>query len=584
MRTWSLRIDPLTGEEYCEVYLRGAQLLNDVLLNKGSSFTEEERNALGLQGLLKPAVSTLPMQVERTLENYAKKHTDLERYLQLSALLDRNETLFYRVLCDHLEEMLPVVYTPTVGEACLTMSHITRRYRGVTLTEQNIGQINQIFASLGRPETSLIVVTDGERILGLGDLGSDGMGIPVGKINLYVAAAGIHPACCLPVCLDVGTSCERLLDDPLYMGVRHPRLTGQAYDDFVERFVLGVQRSFPNALVQWEDFAKHTAFPLLERYRERVLSFDDDIQGTGATALAALLTARRIKGRALKDERFVIVGMGQAGVGVAQNIATVLREEGCSAEEVRARIFAIDLPGLLLEDTPGLEAPQLPYAQRRGVVGTWKLQAPGRIGLLDVVRNGGATVLIGVTAQSGLFGPEVLAALARNAERPVVMALSNPTSKSECTPLEVVRATDGKGLVATGSPFPRVEWAGRVFHASQCNNLYVFPGMGLGALVAKTPRITDGMFLAASKELARLVTAEQEASGLLLPEMQRIREVSAHVAWAVARQARDEGLGRRLGDDELMALVRRAQWDPHYYPYRSGRWTGEPTVTPAFLL
>ncbi|HEY3451430.1 MAG TPA: NAD-dependent malic enzyme [Myxococcales bacterium] len=574
MKTWSLRTDPLTGEQFYEVYLRGGALLSDVLLNKGSAFTVEERNAFELQGLLRPATNTMEQQVARVMENYERKHADLERYIHLTSLLDRNETLFYRVLTDHLKEMLPIVYTPTVGEACLSMSHITRNYRGVTLDPSNIGQIDQIFQSLGRPEISLIVVTDGERILGLGDLGSDGMGIPVGKINLYVAAGGIHPGVCLPVCLDVGTNCERLQKDPLYLGVKQPRLTGQAYYDFVERFVLGVKRNFPNALLQWEDFAKHTAFTLLERYRERILSFDDDIEGTGATALSALLTASRIKKRPFKDERFVIVGMGQAGTGIARNIATVLREEGCGEEEVRARIFSIDMPGLLLEDTPGLEGPQQPFAQRRAAIAGWKLESPGRIGLMDVVKNGGATVLIGVTAKANLFNTEILTALAKNSERPVVMALSNPTSKSECTPMDVVRATDGKGLIATGSPFPRSEWNGRTFASSQCNNLYVFPGMGLGALVAKSLKITDRMFLAASKELSRLVSSEHEALGLLLPDMDDIREVSARVALAVARQARDDGLGRRLSDDELYAQIKRAQWKPAYTQYRPGPVAG----------
>jgi malate dehydrogenase (oxaloacetate-decarboxylating) len=570
MRSWSLRIDPLTGEQYYEVALRGSQLLTDVVLNKGSAFTEEERAAFELDGLLRPAVNTLAQQVERVMENYRRKQTDLDRYIHLTSLLDRNETLFYRLLVDHLEEMLPIVYTPTVGDACLAMSHIHRRYRGVTLDESNIGRIDAIFQSLGRPEISLIVVTDGERILGLGDLGSDGMGIPVGKINLYVAAAGIHPGCCLPVCLDVGTNTERLQEDPLYLGVRKPRLTGQAYFDFVERFVLGVKRNFPNALLQWEDFAKHTAFTLLERYRERILSFDDDIEGTGATGLAALLTASRIKKRPFKDERFAIVGMGQAGVGIARNIATVLREEGLSPDEARRRIYAIDVPGLLLEDAPGLEEPQRPFAQRRDAVAGWKPESPGRIGLMDAVRSGGATVLVGLTARAGLFSQEILKALARNAERPMVMALSNPTSRSECTPEDVVRATDGRGLVACGSPFPKVEWAGRSLCTSQCNNLYIFPGMGLGALVARSPRITDRMFLAASRELSAQVKPDQEASGLLLPGMDDIREVSARVAFAVARQSRDDGLGRRLADDELMAQIRQAQWTPHYYAYRPG--------------
>jgi malate dehydrogenase (oxaloacetate-decarboxylating) len=570
MKTFAFKIDALTGEEFLEVYIRGRQLLNDPLLNKGSGFTREERLAFGLEGYLRSGYSSMEVQVERTLEAYRRKPDAMERYIFLNSLLDRSEPLFYRLLRDNLTEMVPIVYTPTVGQACLELSHIQRRFRGVYVSPENIDRIDQIFQSLSRPHVSLIVVTDGERILGLGDLGSDGMGIPVGKVSLYVAAGGLHPAVCLPVCLDIGTNNERLLADPLYLGYRHRRLEGEAYEEIVERFVLGVKRSFPDALLQWEDFAKNKALRILERYRERILSFNDDIQGTGAAALAALMTAMRIKEAAFHEQRFVVVGMGQAGSGICYMIRTMLRQGGLSEEEARRRLFALDVQGLLLEDDPALERQQEMYAQPRAAVEGWRLQSPSGVGLFDVVRNAKPTVLIGVTAQRGLFSAEILEEVARNTSRPVVMALSNPTSRTECTPEELARATNGRGLLATGSPFPPLEWNGRTIKTSQGNNLFIFPGVGLGALVSKASKVTDGMFLAATRAVSGMVTPAEEEQGLLLPDMEAIREVSARVATAVAIEARDAGLGRLLPDSELEGVVRRAQWEPRFSPYRPG--------------
>ena len=360
MKTFGFKIDPLTGEDYYEVYIRGRQLLSDSLLNKASAFKKEERLSLGLDGMLRSGVSKLDSQTDRAYEAYQRKTEDLERYIYLAGLQDRNETLFYRLLLEHLEEMVPIVYTPTVGQACMQMSHIQRRYRGIFITPNNIANIDQIFQGLSQPQVNLIVVTDGERILGLGDLGSDGMGISVGKVSLYVAIGGVHPAVCLPVCLDVGTNNPRLLEDPLYLGIRRPRLRGADYEELVEKFILGVKRNFPSALLQWEDFAKQTAFTNLDRYRERILSFNDDIQGTGATALSALMTAMRIKQTRFQDERYVIVGMGQAGTGIAQGIRAMLKEEGLSDEEARKHLFAVDMQGLLIEGDPLLEGPQEP--------------------------------------------------------------------------------------------------------------------------------------------------------------------------------------------------------------------------------
>ena len=396
------------------------------------------------------------------------------------------------------------------------------------------------------------------------------MGIPVGKVSLYVAAGGVHPAVCLPVCLDVGTNNPSLLDDPMYLGVRQERLRGAAYEEFIEKFVLGVRRNFPDCLLQWEDFAKQNAFKNLARYRERVLSFNDDIQGTGATALSALMTAMRIKKSRFSDERYLVVGMGQAGTGIAMNIRKMMLREGLSDDEARRRIFAIDLQGLLVDDDPLLEGPQEPLAQRRAAVEGWKLDHPGKITMADVLRNGSPTVLIGVTAQAGLFGPAILDAVAKTTPRPIVMALSNPTSRSECFPEDVWKATGGRGLVATGSPFKTMQWEGRTLQASQCNNMYVFPGLGLGSLVCKATRVTDEMIFAASRTISEMVTPEQEERGLLLPEMKDIREVARKVAIAVGIAARDAGLGRLLEDEEIAAIIDKAQWKPRYPPYRPG--------------
>jgi malate dehydrogenase (oxaloacetate-decarboxylating) len=571
MRNFSVKIDPLRNEEYLEVYLRGQQIVNDPYLNKSMAFTDEERISLNIIGMLRYEVSNIERQSQLCYEAYSKKDNDIEKYIYLQGLLNRNETLFYKVLLDHLNEMLPIVYTPTVGQACLEMSHITRRFRGAFINPKNIFAINQIFQNIGTDEVNLIVVTDGERILGLGDLGSDGMGIPIGKVNLYVSAGGIHPTTCLPVMLDVGTNNERLLNDPMYLGYKHKRYTGQEYDEFIEKFVLGVKRNFPNALLQWEDFAKHKAFMLLDRYRERILSFDDDIQGTGAVALSALITAMKIKHSSFKNEKFVVVGMGQAGSGIALNIRSMMLEEGLSEEEASERIFAIEHFGLITEDIPDLEDQMKIFAQKRSNLQGWKLDNENKITLKDTIRNSGATVLIGVTAKAGLFDSDILTMMCNNTEKPVIFALSNPTAKSECTPTQVNEITKGKGLMAFGSPFKSEKSQYGEYHYSMCNNMYIFPGIGLGALISKTLKITDSMFLKASKELSELVTEEQRNKGLLLPPLDDIRYVSFRVAKALAIEARDSGLGRIDSDEQLALDIKKAQWFPHYLPYRPGR-------------
>ncbi len=568
MKIFDFKLDPITGEEYYDVYLSGRQLHSSHILNKGSSFTKQERIDFNLAGCLPWGYEDLDAQVSRALEMYKRKEDDLERYIFLMELQNRNITVFYRLILDNLAEMVPIVYTPTVGMACMQLSHIQRRSRGIYIHPDNIGLIDKILQNVTYPEVRLIVVTDGERILGLGDLGADGMGISLGKVALYVAAGCLHPAVCLPMCLDVGTNNERLLNDPLYLGWRHPRLQGDAYYDFVEQFVVAIRRNYPKALLQWEDFAKHHAFELLSRYRERILSFNDDIQGTGATGLAALMTAARIKGVAMRDMRYAIVGMGEAGSGISDNIKAAMVAEGLSEHEAKLRIFALDKQGLLLEDDPSLEHQQRPYALPRSVTDGWKLERPNEIGLMDVLTNAKPNVLVGVTARPGLFDERVLAQMAKNDDRPVIMPLSNPTSKAECTPEQVSRATGGRFLMATGSPFDPVEGAFGLQSIAQCNNLFIFPGVGLGAIISGSPKITDAMFAAGAQALSKMVTKEQMDQGYLLPKMEDIREASAQVAMAVVRTARDTGLGRILDDEAIEQMVRRAQWTPRFYPYR----------------
>jgi malate dehydrogenase (oxaloacetate-decarboxylating) len=572
MKRFEMRVDPLTQEVYYEVPAKGYGLMRDPLLNKGSAFPFQERTEFQLTGLLTNSIGTLEEQLERAYENFSSKRTDLGKYIALESLLDRNETLFYALLMRHLEEMLPIVYTPTVGQACVELSHIMRQFRGVYITAENVVAVESILESVGLPNISLIVVTDGERILGLGDLGANGMGIPIGKLALYIAAAGIHPASTLPICLDIGTNNQNLLDDPLYLGVRKPRLTGDEYYSTVERFVQGVRRVFPRALLQWEDFGKQHAFTLLDRYRDRLPCFNDDIQGTGATAAAALSTAKRITGRQVSHERVAILGFGQAGSGVANAICTMMHEEeGIPLAEARQRIYALDLPGLLMEGMK-TEAHQANFQHTKDEIAAWPIPHDRAPNLAEVIEHAKITVLIGLSAQPGVFSEQLIAKVAKNVERPVVFCLSNPTTKCETTPDVVMRATNGSALMATGSPFPPVRMPdGREIFQSQCNNLYIFPGVGLGAIVCQATRVTHSMFHAASTALSNLVTADQQQKGLLLPPLKDIRKVSFEVAFAVAKQARTEGVGIRVPDERLAELLHAAMWEPHYYPYRLGR-------------
>ncbi|MBD3385976.1 oxaloacetate-decarboxylating malate dehydrogenase [candidate division KSB1 bacterium] len=570
MLTFSKQTDPFTGEYYVQAPFKGLFLTEHPVYNKGTAFPEDERHSLGLCGLLPEGVSSLKQQKERTYEAFSSKSSDLEKYIYMLSLQDRNETLYYALLLDHLEEMLPIVYTPTVGKACQQFSHLYRRRRGLYISARNIDHIDEIFSNAPFSNVSLIVVTDGERILGLGDLGMGGMGIPIGKISLYVAAAGIHPAYTLPILVDVGTNNEALLEDPLYLGLRQKRLEGDEYDEVIEAVLNGVRRHFPTALFQWEDFGRNNAFRLLERYRERICSFNDDIQGTGAVALAVLLSAMRIKKEKLRDQRIVIFGQGQAGLGIAMQVITALQDEGLSYEQACSRIYGIDVDGLLVEGMSVREEQKL-LLKKRSEVADWKLDNPDKITLLDTIRNCKATILFGVTGQSGSFDESILKQMSENCKLPLIMPISNPTHKAECTPEFAIQTTEGNCLIATGSPFAPVQYKGEERKISQCNNLYIFPGVGLGALVAGTPKVTDEMFLASAIALSKMVSQDQLDQGLMLPPIDEIRQVSAKVAHAVTLEARQSGLGVRAGDDKLFDMVKNAMWKPVYLSYRHAK-------------
>ncbi len=520
--------DPNTGAEWVETALRGEALADLPLLNKGTAFTQEERDLLGLRGLLPPHVGTMEEQAQRVLENYRRNRTELERYIHLISLLDRNETLFYRVLLDNLVEMLPVVYTPTVGQACLQFGHIYRRARGLYLTPEDAPRMEAVLANWPRPDVAVIVVTDGERVLGLGDLGANGMGISIGKLNLYTAAAGIRPEKTLPVCLDTGTENEALLADPLYLGVKRRRVRGPAYDALVEAFVRGARRRWPGVLVQFEDFGKANAARLLDAWRERELCFNDDIQGTGAVVLAGLLGALRISGGSLDGQRIVIAGAGSAGIGIARMLKA-------------APVWMVDSKGLLTADRPALSDAQRAFA---------RAEPAGP--LLDVLRRVRPTVLIGTSASPGLFTKEILQAM--DGPRPVVFPLSNPTASAECTPDQAREWTGGRAIVATGSPFPGTP---------QCNNLYVFPGVGLGILAARASRVSDDAFFAAARALADLASGEA-----LFPPLSDIRRVTSAIALAVARNACGSGAAPPASEEALRWRISEEMWDPRYVPYR----------------
>jgi len=556
------------GEDVYEIDSCGLEILHNPILNKGSAFPLEERRIFRIEGMLPPAVSTLEQQVARRYEGYSAKPSDLEKYIYLRALQDRNETLFYALLLSHLEEMIPIVYTPTVGLACQRYSHIFRYTRGIFLSPDNIDRVDAVFRSLAYKNVAMIVATDSEGILGIGDQGVGGMGIPVGKLSLYVAGAGIRPANCLPVTIDVGTDNEERLSDPLYLGIRKRRMRGDAYFDLIDRFVQAVKRHFPGAILQWEDFSKQNAFTLLDRYRKHLPSFNDDIQGTGAVVLAGILSAMRITGKPLAGLRFAILGAGAGGIGVAGQIRSALCSRGLSEREATDRMFVVDSRGVVSEDRTGVDEYKKPFAQRAGFAGGWDRSDPGRISLLDVVRNVHPDVLLGLSGTAGAFTEEIVRSMASTCERPVIFPLSNPTSKAEALPEAIYRWTDGRAIVATGSPFPAVRHGEKEFLIGQGNNVYIFPAVGLASLLVGTREIPDTLFLAAAKRLADLVSETRLAANGLYPPISDLREICREIAVAVSMRAMEEGLVAPVPEERLREALEWRMWKPRYARYR----------------
>lgn len=542
-----------------ETVPKGIAILQDPALNKGTAFTEAERDALHLRGLLPPHVASQEQQLERVLENFRRKPTDLEKYINLRALHDRNETLFFRLLIENPDEMTPIVYTPTVGLACQRYTHIFQRPHGVFVSAADRGRVEAVLANWPRREVAIIVLSDGERILGLGDLGANGMGIPVGKLALYTACAGVPPSACLPVLLDVGTNNSELLDDPLYIGLHQPRLRGEAYDGLVEEFVVAATKLFPGVVIQFEDFASHNAFRLLAKYRERIPTFNDDIQGTAAVVVAGILSALRIAGGALGDQLLLFQGAGEAASGIADLAVEAMVAQGMDRARARQRCWLVDSHGLVVKQRSGLAAHKLPYAHDHAPADT----------LLDAVKSLRPTAIVGVAAVGGAFTEEVVRTMAALNKRPMVFALSNPTSKSECTAAQAYRWSEGRALFACGSPFDPVSIGGKSFVPRQGNNSYIFPGVGLGVIVSRAGRVTDEMFMAAARTLAERVTQQDLDQGSLYPPLGNIREVSAHIAAAVAAVAYRRGLAREPEPADLLAYVESRMYEPRYATYGS---------------
>lgn len=564
-------------DDVLAVEISGYDLINYPLLNKGTAFTEAERDEFSLHGMLPPYVGTIDQQISRRLAALHGFPTSFQRYAFLRDLQDTNETLFYALLVRNLEEMLPLVYTPTVGEGCQLFSTIWRKPRGLFLSYPNRHRIYEILDNRRHNDVRVIVVSDGERILGLGDQGAGGMGIPIGKLALYTACAGIHPASTLPLLLDLGTDNQERLADPIYLGWRHERVRGAAYDDFIEMFIEAVTRRWPNVLLQWEDFARGNAGRLLDRYRDRLCTFNDDIQGTAAVATGTLLAAIQVTGVSLARQRIAIFGAGTAGCGIASLLLKAITDAGVPEAEARRQFFTVDRDGLLVEGMPDIQSFQLPFVQARAAVAGWKLHRPDRISLLDVVANAHPTTLIGVSGQPGTFTEEIVRAMAASVERPVIFPLSNPTSRSEATPEDLMFWTGERAVIGTGSPFPPVMRNGKRISIDQTNNAYIFPGVGLGVLATRASRVTDAMFMAAAKALAASSPAARDPEDTLLPAVSRLREVAEVVAVAVARQAQLDGMAAPCDERQLAAAVRAAMWEPAYKPYRLARWgSGDP--------
>jgi len=556
-------IEPMPHSSFAQIP-RGMELLDSPLLNKGTAFGDEERTAFRLHGLLPPHIETLDEQAVRAYEAFDRKTDDLERHIYLRALQDTNEVLFYRLLLEHIGEMMPLVYTPTVALACEQFSHIYRRPRGLFISYPLRDSIPALLRSRPNKEVDVIVVTDGERILGIGDQGAGGLGIPIGKLSLYTLIGGIHPERTLPIVLDVGTNNAERLSDPEYLGWRHERITGQDYFDFVDRFVQAVKQELPSTCLQWEDFATPHARPILQKYRDQLLTFNDDIQGTSAVALGAILGAVKVTGKGVQDQHIVMLGAGSAGIGVADGLREAMKEEGLSEPEARSSFWVIDSGGLLHTGRKDLTPEQSVYAQPESRLSGWPRTSNGQVGLADVIQKIEATIMIGLSTVGGAFSEPIVREMARKAERPVIFPLSNPTAKSEAKAEDLIHWTDGRALVATGSPFPPVSYGGRKIPIAQCNNVYIFPAMGLGVVASRARSITEPMLLAAARALGANSPALKDPSASLLPPLTEIRRATSEIAVVVGIEAQKDGVAPKFSEEELRRRVAKTQWTPAY--------------------
>ncbi|MCG9759225.1 MULTISPECIES: NAD-dependent malic enzyme [Pseudoalteromonas] len=556
-----------TDPNYLYIPYSGPTLLETPLLNKGSAFSQRERENFNLAGLLPPRYETIEEQVERCYQQYSSFSDNLNKHIYLRAIQDNNETLYYRLVRDHLEEMMPIIYTPTVGDACEKFSDIYRSSRGLFISYEDRYQIDDILRNATKGKVKVIVVTDGERILGLGDQGIGGMGIPIGKLALYTVCGGISPAYTLPVMLDVGTNNEKLLNDPMYMGARHPRIGQAEYDEFLDLFIKAVKRRWPNVLLQFEDFAQPNAMPLLKRYRDEICSFNDDIQGTAAVTVGSLLAACRVKGAKLSEQKVVFVGAGSAGCGIAEQIISQMISEGVTDEQARSQVFMVDRFGLLTEGMEGLRDFQEALVQQQANLADWTYSGEFA-SLLDVMHCAKPDILIGVSGQAGLFTEQVIRAMHAGCEQPIIFPLSNPSRQVEAHPKDVIEWTDGQAIVATGSPFEPVVYGEQTIIIPQCNNSYIFPGIGLGVLAAKANRITDSMLMVSSEMLAESSPRANTGKGSLLPALTEIEPLSKRIAFAVAKKAMEEGVALEMEDDAIWAAIEKNYWLPKYRNYK----------------
>ncbi len=542
-------------------------ILSDPLLNKGTAFTVEERDHLKLNGLIPYHVSTLEEQVQRRYQNFKAQTTDLTKHLFLSALHNRNEVLFYRLVSEHITEMLPYIYTPTVGDVSLHYSYLYTEPRGIYLSYPQRDKIEEILNNISRDEIDVIVVTDGERILGLGDLGTGGMAIPVGKLTLYTLFGGIHPGRTLPIMLDVGTNNPTLLNDPLYIGWREKRISGKEYDSFIDRFIKAIKKRYPKVLLQWEDFGREHAQPLLEKYRHQICSFNDDIQGTASVALASLLTAIKMNHADLHQQKIVIFGGGSAGIGIANHFLGAMIAAGITKEKALQELYIIDIHGLVHQGLPEVPSHQKLFVRSQSEISKWKVPNKSMITLLDVVKEVRPTVLIGVSAQPGVFNEEVITTMAQYVERPIIFPLSNPTSKCEAHPADLLQWTKGKAIIATGSPFGEVAYEGKKIQIAQCNNVYIYPGIGLGVIACKAKEVSETMFYKAAEILSQHSPMLKAPQGTLFPSFEKLREISREIALAVVKVAQDEGLSPKTDEKARKKMIDAASWQPVYPKY-----------------